>query len=82
MHKITYLPVVRDDLIEAVSYLTEILDAPKVASDLLVELDKTVNQLAQFLYAQELCHTDRPMKDKRRKVPIINFVLFYAAFSD
>ena len=38
VHKITYLPVARNDLIEAVSYLTEILDASKAASDLLAEL--------------------------------------------
>ena len=80
--RFTYLPVARDDLMEAVSYFTDNLDAPKAASDLLDELDKTVNQLAQFPYAQELYRTDRPMKDEIRKVPIINFVLYYAVFSD
>lgn len=82
MHKIIYLPIARDDLMEAVSYLIDNLDAPKAASDLLDELDKTVNQLAQFPYAQELYRTDRPMKDEIRKVPIKNFVLYYAVFSD
>ena len=68
MHKIVYLPVAENDLLEAVEYLAAVLDAPKAAADL--------------PYACELYRTDRPMKDEIRKVPVKNFVLYYAVFPD
>lgn len=82
MHKITYLPVAERDLLETLEYLTSVLDAPKAAADLLEEFDHTVQQIARFPYACELYRTDRPMKDEIRKVPVKNYVLYYAVFPD
>ena len=82
MHKIVYLPVAERDLLEALEYLAAALDAPKAAADLLKEFDRTVQQIARFPYACELYRTDRPMKDEIRKVPIKNYVLYYAVFPD
>lgn len=82
MHKITYLPVAERDLLETLEYLTAVLDAPKAAADLLEEFDHTVQQIARFPYACELYRTDRPMKDEIRKVPVKNYVLYYAVFPD
>ena len=42
MHKIVYLPLAEEDILAAVDYISFTLDAPKAASDLLDELDKTV----------------------------------------
>lgn len=82
MHKIEYLPLAQADVVHAVDYLVSALDAPKAAADLLNELDKTVEQISRFPYACELYHTDRPMRDEIRKVPIKGFVLYYAVFQD
>lgn len=82
MHKIIYLPSAQADLLEAVEYLTAVLDAPKAAADLLNKFDSTVQQIARFPYAHELYRTDRPMQDEIRKVPVKNYVLYYAVFSD
>ena len=82
MHKIVYLPVAERDLLETLEYLAATLDAPKAAADLLKEFDRTVQQIARFPYACELYRTDRPMKDEIRKVPIKNYVLYYAVFPD
>lgn len=82
MHKIVYLPVAQDDLFQALEYLSNTLDAPGAAADLLDEFDKTVQQIAQFPYAHELYRTDRPIKDEIRKVPIKNYVLYYAVFPE
>lgn len=82
MHKIVYLPVAQDDLFQALEYLSNALDAPGAAADLLDEFDKTVQQIAQFPYAHELYRTDRPIKDEIRKVPIKNYVLYYAVFPE
>lgn len=82
MHKVVYLPLADEDIMEAVDYLSSVLDAPKAASSLLDELDKTVRQLAEFPYSCELYRTDRPMKDEIRKAPVKNYVLYYAVFQD
>lgn len=82
MHKIVYLPLAEEDILEAVTYLAEALDAPQAAESLLDELDKTVKRLSEFPYAHELYRTDRPLKDEIRKVPVKGFVLYYAVFED
>ena len=82
MHKIIYLPLAESDLLEALSYITYTLDAPKAARDLLAEFDDTAKRIAEYPYAHELYRTDRPMKDEIRKVPVKNYVLYYAVFQD
>lgn len=82
MYRIEYLPLAQADVINAVDYLTSVLDAPKAAAELLDELDGTIEQIARFPYACELYRTDRPMRDEIRKAPIKGFVLYYAVFPD
>ena len=69
-------------VVEALGYIAYTLEAPKAARDLLSEFDKTVRQIAEYPYAHELYRTDRPMKDEIRKVPVKNYVLYYAVFQD
>lgn len=82
MHKIVYLPVVQNDLMEALEYLVTILDAPGAAETLLWEFNRAVQQIAQFPYAHELYRSDRPMATEIRKVSIKNYVLYYAVFPE
>ncbi len=82
MHKIVYLPLAENDLLEALDYIAVTLDAPKAARDLLDEFDKTVRQIAEFPYACELYRTGRPMRDEIRKAAVKSYVLYYAVFQD
>jgi len=82
VHKIVYLPLASADIIEAVDYIADRLDAPQAAADLLDELDATIQRVAEFPYAHELYRTTRPMRDEIRKVPVKGFVLYYAVFED
>lgn len=82
MHKVIYLPLAEADILEAVDYIADKLDAVQAAEDLLSELDDTVSRIAQFPYAHELYRTARPMRDEIRKVPVKGFVLYYAVFAD
>ncbi len=82
MHKIVYLPLAESDLLNALDYIACILAAPDAARDLLDRFDETVKQIAEFPYACELYRTDRPMRDEIRKVPVGNYVLYYAVFRD
>ena len=82
MHKVVYLPLAEADILDAVDYIADKLDAPQAAADLLAELDATVQWLSSFPYAHELYRTTRPMRDEIRKVPVKNYVLYYAVFQD
>lgn len=82
MHKVIYLPLAESDILEVVDYIADKLDAVQAAEDLLTELGDTVSRLAKFPYAHELYRTNRPMRDEIRKVPVKNFVLYYAVFND
>lgn len=82
MHKIEYLPLAERDLEDALDYITNKLGAPDAARGLLNEFEKTVLSIAEFPYAYELYRTDRPILDEIRKVPVGNYVLYYAVFPD
>lgn len=82
MHRIVYLPLAERDLMDALQYIAYKLNAPKAANDLLDAFDETVRTIAQFPYAYELYRTDRPMHDEIRKVPVKNYVLYYAVYQD
>ncbi len=82
MHKLVYLPLAESDLLNALDYIAYTLDAPKAARELLTEFDETVKQIAEYPYACELYRTDRPIQDEIRKVPVKNYVLYYAVFQD
>lgn len=82
MHKIVYLPLAEEDILEAVDYISDKLDAPEAAADLLEKLDETVETIARFPYAYELYRTVRPMRDEIRKVAVKGFVLYYAVFEE
>ena len=70
------------DILEAVDYIADKLDAPEAAADLLEKLDETVETISRFPYAYELYRTTRPMRDEIRKVPVKGFVLYYAVFEE
>ncbi len=82
MHKIVYLPIAQNDLLQAVDYLERVLDAPQAAENLLDEFDKSIQQIVRFPYSHELYRTNRPLRDEIRKVPVKGFVLYYAVFED
>ena len=82
MYRIVYLPLAENDLMQALNYIADTLDAPEAARALPEEFDNTVQRIAEFPYAFELYRTDRPMHDELRKVPVKNYVLYYAVFQD
>lgn len=82
MHKIVYLPLAKQDLMEALSYIACTLEAPQAARELLAEFDQAVRRVAAFPYANPLYRTDRPMKDEIRQVCVKRYVLYYTVVED
>lgn len=54
MHKIVYLPIMQEDLLEAIDYLERVLDAPGAAEGLINQFDDAVQHIARFPYSFEL----------------------------
>ena len=82
MHKFVYLPIMQEDLLEAIDYLERVLDAPGAAEDLINQFDDAVQHIARFPYSFELYRTNQPLRDEIRKIPVKGFVLYYAVFED
>ena len=82
VHKIIYLPIAEDDVLNAVEHIACKLDNPSAAENLLDELDKTVERIARFPYSSELYRTDRPMRKEIRMASVRNYVLYYAVTED
>lgn len=82
MYRIQYLPLAEADVLEAVSYIADTLDAPKAAAELLDTLDKTVEQISTFPYAYPLYRTTRPMHDELRMAVVKNYVLYFTVKED
>lgn len=80
MHEIRYLPLAREDIAEAIDYIAETLDSPQTAAELMEELLKTVERIAEFPFAFENCWTIKPLPVPIRKVPVKGYVLYYAVF--
>ena len=82
MHKIIYLPIARNDVLDTVAYLAQRLGSPGAAESLLQQLEATVDSIARFPYAYELYRTDRPLKNEIRKAPVKGYVLYYSVSED
>ena len=80
MHRIEYLPIANDDIMQATYYISHTLCAPQAAENMLEKLDDVIDRIAEFPYAYELYHTTRPMTGEIRKVPVKGYVLYYAVF--
>ena len=77
MYNVQYLPLAEEDVLEAVRYIAERLENPAAASALLDELDEAADGLSRFPYMGSPYHTDRPMRDELRMLPVKNYVLYY-----
>ncbi len=82
MVRVRYLPLAEEDVLEAAAYLAEVLDAPKAAAELLDELDKTVQRIAEFPYSYPLYRSNRPIQAELRMATVKKYVLYYAVTED
>lgn len=80
MYEVRYLPLAGEDIGNAIDYIAGTLESPQAAADLMEELLKTVERVAEFPFAFENCWTMKPLPTPIRKVPVKGYVLYYAVF--
>jgi len=76
-YKIKYLPLARKDLTDIVTYIADHLKAPKVAMDLLNELEKSISRLEHYPYSCKVYQPIKGLEHEYRLLPVKNYAVFY-----
>jgi addiction module RelE/StbE family toxin len=77
MYKASYLPLALDDLKEILTYISDTLEAPRAAENLLIKIDKEVKKIEENPFR---CHLFIPLgklKYEYRVLHVNNYSLFY-----
>ncbi len=77
MHEIHYLPLSKKDLQNTVSYITDKLNSPGAAMNLLENLKMAISSLREFPYSHSVYSTIKPLKEEYRILPVKNHAIFY-----
>jgi len=77
MLDIVYLPSFQRDINAIIDYITYTLEAPRAASNLLDELEKSINDLKIFPLAHRLYRPIKPILTEYRVLTVKNYLVFY-----
>lgn len=77
MYEIVYLPIAKQDIIDIVLYISDQLNAPKAALDLLDAFDHSISLLSEFPYLHKIYRTLRALEEEYRMLPVKNYAVFY-----
>ncbi|MDR0312556.1 MAG: type II toxin-antitoxin system RelE/ParE family toxin [Treponema sp.] len=82
MPEIKYLPSFQQELNAIVDYITFTLEAPRAASNLLDELEKSINNLRVFPLAHRLYRPIKPIQTEYRVLTVKNYLVFYVVLEE
>ena len=82
MPEIKYLPSFYQELNAIVDYITYTLEAPRAASNLLDELENSINSLKEFPLAHRIYRAIKPLPTEYRILPVKNYYVFYVVLDD
>ncbi|MCL2007082.1 MAG: type II toxin-antitoxin system RelE/ParE family toxin [Treponema sp.] len=77
MYDIDYLPLALDDLKNIIRYISEELEAPRAAENLITKIDKEVQKIAVNPYRCHLYFSSEKLKYEYRVLNLNNYSLFY-----
>ena len=82
MPEIKYLPSFQQELNAIVDYITFTLEAPRAASNLLDELEQSINDLKIFPLAHRLYRPLKPIPTEYRVLTVKNYLVFYVVLGE
>ena len=82
MYKLFFLPVAKRDINGIVLYISDTLDAPQAALDLLDDLETGTEHLREFPYMCRLFDIGIPFEFEYRALPVNNYLVFYVVRED
>lgn len=77
MYEIVYLPIAKQDITDITLYISDQLNAPKAAMDLLDAFDHSISLLSEFPYAHKIYRPLRALEEEYRMLPVKNYAVFY-----
>jgi len=81
MLELKYLPSFQQELNAIVEYIIFTLEAPRAASNLLDELEKSINNLKKFPLAHRLYRPIKPIATEYRMFTVKNYLVFYVVLN-
>ena len=82
MLEIKYLPSFYQELNAILEYIAITLEAPQAASNLLDEIENSINNLKDFPLAHRLYRPIKPLPTKYRILPVKNYYIFYVVLDN
>ena len=80
MYEIIYLPIAKQDITDIILYISDQLNAPKAAMDLLDAFDHSISLLSEFPYAHKIYRPLRALEVEYRMLPVKNYAVFYTVW--
>ncbi len=77
MYEIVYLPIAKQDITDIILYISDQLNAPKAAMDLLNAFDHSISLLSEFPYAHKIYRPLRALEEEYHMLPVKNYAVFY-----
>jgi plasmid stabilization system protein ParE len=77
MYEIVYLPIAKQDITDIILYISDQLNAPKAAMDLLGAFDHSISLLSEFPCAHKIYRPLRALEEEYRMLPVKNYAVFY-----
>ena len=77
MYKVSHLPIARKDIHDITFYISDTLNAPKAALDLIDAIAKSVSLLEQFPYVHRIYKSSEPLEHEYRALYVKNYAVFY-----
>lgn len=78
MYRLEFLPLARQDMIEAMRYISHDLKNPAAARRLSNRLMEAAERLIEFPYLYAVHTPIRPLKKEYRKLSVENYCMFYS----
>lgn len=81
-YKVRYLPVFQEDLIEATTYISNVLKNPTAANKLLEQIEKTILETSKDPLLYEPYRSAKQRKATYYRIFVKNFVVYYVVIDD
>lgn len=77
MYNLEFLPIAKDDMLEAVKYIINELKSPVAAQKLAVDFISAAERLCDFPYANNVYTPIKPLELEYRRTIVNNYLMLY-----
>ena len=77
MYNLEYQPIAQHDMINIVTYISEVLCNPIAANRLAEAFIDSAENIRDFPYSMPVYHPVKPLKYEYRKLIVNNYIMFY-----